>query len=224
VSGDQAIRAVEAAAQLLGAVIWPAVLVFFLWHFREPIRKFIDRAGELSLTAGGVEATLRTQKAAVNVGLAEAQRAAEAGEPAEVTDPQVIAAALPTPQTQQRLLGARILWVDDHPDNNRYERQALEALGIIVDLATSTDEALEKLRRQQYKLVISDMGRPPDRRAGYTLLDAMRQGGNHTPFVIYAGSRAPEHGAEARRHGAVGSTNSPQELVTMVTGAITTQP
>jgi CheY-like chemotaxis protein len=221
VSGDQVIRAIEAAAQVLGAVIWPAVLVFFVWHFRQPIRGLLDHASEVSLKAGGLEATLkRTQEAAVAVGLAEGARAASTGAPAVPTDPQTIAASLPTPRVQRLLQGARVLWVDDHPDNNRYERQALEALGIVIDLATSTSEAMDKLRQRPYDLIISDMGRPPDRRAGYTLLDQLRQAGNHTPYVIYASSRDPEHIAEARQHGAFGATNSPQDLVMMVTKAL----
>jgi DNA-binding NarL/FixJ family response regulator len=65
------------------------------------------------------------------------------------------------------------------------------------------------------------MGRPPDARAGYTLLDKLRSAGNKTPFVIYASSRAPEHVREALKHGAIGCTNSPQELVGIVTGALT---
>jgi CheY-like chemotaxis protein len=113
--------------------------------------------------------------------------------------------------------------VDDRPDNNRFERQALEALGIDIDLSTSTDDALEKIRRRSYDLIISDMGRPPDARAGYTLLDELRRSGNHTPYVIYAGSKAPEHIREARERGAIGSTNVPQELITIVTNALATR-
>jgi CheY-like chemotaxis protein len=128
---------------------------------------------------------------------------------------------LPGPREQRRLQGAKVLWVDDRPNNNRFERQALEALGIDVELSLSTDDALDKLRRRPYDLIISDMGRPGDPRAGYTLLDRLRSGGNLVPYVIYAGSRAPEHVREAREHGAIGSTNRPQELVSMVTAALT---
>jgi CheY-like chemotaxis protein len=111
--------------------------------------------------------------------------------------------------------------VDDRPSNNRFERQALEAIGVQIDLSTSTEEALEKIQRQSYDLIISDMGRPPDARAGYTLLDKLRSAGNKTPFVIYANSRAPEHVREALRHGAIGCTNVPQELMEIVTKALT---
>jgi CheY-like chemotaxis protein len=87
-------------------------------------------------------------------------------------------------------------------------------------LALSTEDALEKLARQNFDVIISDMGRPPDPQAGYTLLDQLRAAGNRTPFIIYAGSRAPEHQAESRRRGAVGCTNRPDELLEMVLAAI----
>jgi CheY-like chemotaxis protein len=82
----------------------------------------------------------------------------------------------------------------------------LEALGVTFVLAASTDEAIGKVKRQSFDAIISDMGRPPDSQAGYTLIDKLRADGNQTPFIIYAGSRAPEHRAEARRRGAVGCT------------------
>jgi CheY-like chemotaxis protein len=115
---------------------------------------------------------------------------------------------------------ATVLWVDDRPSNNIHERQALEALGVTFVLATSTNEALEKVKSQSFDVIISDMGRPPDPQAGYTLLNELRTSGNQTPFIIYAGSRAPEHRAEARRRGALGYTNRPDELFEMVVSAL----
>jgi CheY-like chemotaxis protein len=106
--------------------------------------------------------------------------------------------------------------VDDRPDNNIYERQALEALGMNFVLATSTEDALKKIARQRFDAIISDMGRPPDSRAGYTLLDKLRSSGDQTPFVIYAGSRDPDHVEESRRYGAIGCTNNANELFEMV--------
>jgi CheY-like chemotaxis protein len=125
-----------------------------------------------------------------------------------------------TPKSLRRLEEASVLWVDDNPSNNLYARKALEALGIHFTISTATDDALEKLRVNKYDVVISDMGRPPDNRAGYTLLAEMKKLGIKTPFVIYAGSNRPEHKAEARQKGAIGTTNNPQELFQMVLGAI----
>ncbi len=120
----------------------------------------------------------------------------------------------------RQIEGATGLWVDDRPTNNTYERQALEALDIRFTISTSTEDALEKLRYKTYDVIISDMGRPPDQRAGYTLLEKIKAMHITTPFIIYAGSRAPEHIAEARSRGAFGTTNVPQELFEMVIRAL----
>lgn len=114
----------------------------------------------------------------------------------------------------------RILWVDDRPDNNAYERQVFESLGITFDLALSTDEALERLSSSRYGAIISDMGRREGPREGYRLLGAVRAFDMITPFFIYAGSNAPQHKREAAEHGAQGSTNEANELVDMVTQAL----
>lgn len=89
-------------------------------------------------------------------------------------------------------------------------------------LATSTDKALEHISRKRFDIIISDMGRPPDSRAGYTLLDKLRADGDTTPFIIYASSRAPRHVAESRQHGAIGCTNNANELFRMVLLALET--
>jgi CheY-like chemotaxis protein len=113
-----------------------------------------------------------------------------------------------------------ILWVDDRPDNNFYEREALNRYGIEFELATSTETALNILSNSKFDVIISDMGRPPDSRAGYTLLKAVRERGDATPYFIYAGSRATEHVAEAARRGAQGTTNIADELIHMVLNAV----
>jgi CheY-like chemotaxis protein len=114
----------------------------------------------------------------------------------------------------------RILWVDDRPGNNTYERQVFESLGLTFDLALSTEEALEQLSSSRYGAIISDMGRREGPREGYRLLDAVRASDRVTPFFIYAGSNAPQHKREAAEHGAQGSTNRANELVDMVTQAL----
>lgn len=116
-----------------------------------------------------------------------------------------------------------VLWVDDRPDNNIYERRAFEAVGLRFTLALSTNEALDSLKRHKYAAIISDMGRREGAREGYVLLDAIRRQGDQTPFLIYAGSNLPEHKREATEHGGQGSTNNPQELFQMVMNAIITR-
>jgi CheY-like chemotaxis protein len=172
-----------------------------------------------------MEATVKRKvEVAAALGAAVATRPANNVQPEAISqETKAVAGAVidtMTPRALRRLEASTILWVDDKPDNNRYERQALEALGIRWILSTSTEDALAKTQHRTFDAIISDMGRPPDDRAGYTLVDALRSCGDRTPFIIYARSRAPEHIAEARRHGALGCTSRPHELIEMVLEAV----
>ncbi|HYB01696.1 MAG TPA: TIR domain-containing protein [Ktedonobacteraceae bacterium] len=163
-------------------------------------------------------------KLIVAAALAQAQeQASEAptNKPIEEKETEKRISELITPKASQQLAGAKVLWVDDRPQLNTYERQALEQLGIQFTISTSTEDALEKLQGDnKYSVIISDMGRPPDKQAGYTLLEEIRKRGITIPFIIYAGSRAPEYVAETRRRGGLGTTNRPIELFEMVVDAI----
>lgn len=213
---------------LFQAISWPLIALFFLIYFRAPIKKFFESIGELSIKAGGFEATAKTQQneASAYLGAAVVKNAAQdkgdqqisfednAREIANVVNKNV------TPRTIRKLEGTSVLWVDDNPSNNIYERRALEALGIRFIISTSTEDALQKVRTNNYNAIISDMGRLGDKQAGYTLLDALRKQGVRTPFIIYAGSNKPEHKAETIRRGGTGTTNNPQELFGLVINSI----
>jgi CheY-like chemotaxis protein len=88
-----------------------------------------------------------------------------------------------TPRIFRQTSKSQVLWVDDNPGNNVHERRALEVFGINFVLAKSTEEALEKIQQQSFDAIISDMGRPGDSTAGFTLLQKLRSAGNKTPFI-----------------------------------------
>jgi CheY-like chemotaxis protein len=200
--------------------------LFILIRFGRELRDFFSSLGELSLKGAGFEASLKRKQAEVVAALSAAAASKPDGDKTResVAKEAMIAADVVadcvTPRAIRRASRSTVLWVDDNPNNNSYERQALEALGVSFVLAISTDEALKKISRQRFDAIISDMGRPPDPRAGYTLLDKLRSSGDQTPFIIYASSREPEHVAESRRHGAIGCTNNANELFEMVLSAL----
>jgi len=101
-----------------------------------------------------------------------------------------------------------------------YERGAFEAIGLRFTLSLSTDEALERARDNKFAAIISDMGRKEGPREGYKLLDALRESGDKTPVIFYAGSNSPDHKRETEKHGGQGCTNNPQELFRLVTAAV----
>jgi CheY-like chemotaxis protein len=124
------------------------------------------------------------------------------------------------PEAQGKGAPKRILWVDDNPDNNIYERRAMAAYNVQFELALSTEEALSKLRQTAFDAIISDMHRPRDSQAAYTLLDILRKSGDLTPFFIYAGSQARSDAPRALSRGAQGSTDTPSELISSVMNSL----
>jgi CheY-like chemotaxis protein len=208
------LRFLGIAVQILGILAWPLVLLLLAARFHEPISEFLKNLSQFRVKAFGVEVTGRKrEEAAAALGAATVKD----GSTADASDFRAIADALPAPAAQQGLQRTNILWVDDNPDNNRFERRALETLGIRVAISTSTDDALSRTQSGSYDLIISDMTREPDPQAGYTLLEKLRKRGDQTLFVIYAGSSSPAHTAAARARGAVDYLSEPAALVGLVT-------
>ncbi len=115
----------------------------------------------------------------------------------------------------------RVLWVDDHPQNNIFEKRFFEERRIAVHNATSSADALRLLAMNHYDVVISDMGRGEDRLAGVRLVEEMRTRGNDTPFVIYTVRPNEPRRQQAQRDmvaeaGAQGVAVTPEEIRSVV--------
>ena len=110
-----------------------------------------------------------------------------------------------------------VLWVDDHPENNSWERRALESYGVRFVLARDTAEAEQFLQKgQPVAAIISDLGRRGDPQAGFTLLDWVRKVGKSTPYFLYTSRAAAHLSPIARAKGAQEMTSDPDALVGMV--------
>ncbi|NTU50089.1 MAG: response regulator [Desulfobulbaceae bacterium] len=223
---DDFVKLLEAVTKFVGVLAWPILVGYVLVKFAPAMNDFFASLGEFTFKGAGFEASAKRKQAEA----AAALTAAAAAQPDADLTPEstarsareaaeVVADAV-TPRTLRKASRATVLWVDDRPENNLYERQSLQALGVTFVIARSTEEALKNIKNQRFDAIISDMGRPPDDRAGYTLLKQLRANGDQTPYVIYAGSNAPEHKAEARKNGALGSTNRAAELFEYVLSAL----
>jgi DNA-binding NtrC family response regulator len=102
--------------------------------------------------------------------------------------------------------------VNYRPENNVYERKAMESMGLEFIIVLSTDEALQMLGARRFAAIISDIGRKEGPCEGYALLVAVRAKGETTPFLIYEASRARHHQREAALSGAQGAINIAEEL------------
>lgn len=192
-------------------IFWPIAALVLLIYLGDMLKDLLKDIDELSFKAGSLNLTAK--KVPVKTALPSKNVVGEVN--AVSTRSQA-----DRTHEQQPLRGFHILWVDDIPSNNVVERRAFEKMGVQFTISTSTEDALEKVRVGKYDAIISDMGRPPDLRAGYTLLQKLQQAQMDLPFVIYSSSNHPEHKAEAIRNGAVGATNHLSELVELVKEAL----
>ena len=114
--------------------------------------------------------------------------------------------------------GRRILWVDNHPENNQTERKALVGWGVEVQTRRTTAEAMTELRDKKdrpFDLVLSDWFRD-GKEEGLQLLGTMRSEKIDVPILFYFIASSDEFRkivAEASEHHAVGATSSPRELL-----------
>lgn len=113
-----------------------------------------------------------------------------------------------------------ILWVDDKPERNTYERRAFEGIGLECELALSTEEAASLLKRRHFAAVISDMKRKEGEFEGTKLLALLREGDSRTPFFIYSLSDPASFTKEVARLGGQGVTSDARELFQMVVSRV----
>jgi signal transduction histidine kinase/ActR/RegA family two-component response regulator len=89
-----------------------------------------------------------------------------------VTPAQAPAAAVPAADPPAASCGARILLVEDNAVNQMLAMGMLQKLGCVADLARDGEEALDKVRRIEYDVVLMDMQMP--RMDGLTATRAIR--------------------------------------------------
>ena len=107
----------------------------------------------------------------------------------------------------------RVLFVDNERGFLKTSKQILEMQGPFqVDLATSVEEAYEKMETKEYDLIISDYQMPKD---GLDFLKELRSEGNNIPFILFTGKGREEVAIQALNLGAdyyinkVGKPNKP---------------
>jgi len=111
----------------------------------------------------------------------------------------------------------RVLWVDDHPENNAGISNSLVERGMLVDTALSTEEALEKLAQQNYQVVLSDLGRGNSPEAGLDMLLTFKEKGIQIATGIYT-MRKDDYPEKLLAVGAAVVSNNGPEIENWVLG------
>jgi two-component system chemotaxis sensor kinase CheA len=146
-----------------------------------------------------------------------------AGRPCPVLDAALLIAAARSVRfvaepARPRL--APILVVDDSMTTRMLEQSILEAAGFEVDVATSAEEALDRLERRTYSLVLVDVEMPG--MDGFAMVSTMRSRPAlaQVPAILVTSRDAPidrKRGADAGAQGyIVKSTFDQAKLVAMI--------
>ena len=80
-----------------------------------------------------------------------------------------------------------VLWVDDIPRNNEssVNRLKTQHQNIIFELAYSTDDAIDKIQKNYFDVIISDLGRPEGREAGIDLWQILKTNNCYKPYALF---------------------------------------
>lgn len=212
--------------KVLPQIGWLALAAVLIYWFHGPILKTFEQNNIAKLGVAGVQVEF-VQK--------QVQQAAS-------SKSQSIPPALKDriERTAKRLFEASILWVDDNPANNLAERRAFTSLGITIDTAKSTDEALKYLATGTYQIIISDEHRDEKNSALCFGGDDTSQPANEgcffmrevkktfenmrkkmPPLIFYSSFVDPEWGTPVY---AFGATTRVDELFHLVLDALERQP
>ena len=104
----------------------------------------------------------------------------------------------------------RILWIDNHPENNQHEISLLQKIGLTVKLAQSSEAADRIISSGNVDLILSDRSRGGNRREGFEYLHSLVNRGVKIPVVFYVGYHEE---AEGKSPYAFGITHYPSEII-----------
>ena len=154
-------------AGLLGMVIIAAIIILIIIIRPEPTTEFIRGITKFKWGLKGIEIERDVKSVA---------------EKYNTPQPDVRTALSAVP------LNGRILWVDDHPENNIGEIDLLRRRGVVIDVAATNSGAIQLAKGRSYNLVLSDIGRDNNETANAGLelpkeLDKALDG--KRPFVIF---------------------------------------
>jgi len=112
----------------------------------------------------------------------------------------------------------KVLWVDDHPQNNIGLQYAFQALGMVVICIDSNAGIQEAFTTADgFDVVITDMYRDAIKdRPGLQTVDIIRKQHPGVPVVIYAGSYTAAHANEPVSSPVIADTNDTRRVFTIV--------
>ncbi|MDJ0620958.1 MAG: hypothetical protein QNJ63_30185 [Calothrix sp. MO_192.B10] len=187
--------------KIIPSILWVIFLLILLFVFFEPIKKvLIPQLTELKVF--GIEAKFIKQELAK----------------AAIKNPEVKEEALnQVTRRSQRIAsiiqGARLLLVNDIPEEMTHVKRILHSLGVFVDVARTTQSALNMLANTDYDVILSDMSRDGIPDEGLRFLNESIKRRISRPTIFTVGIFDPSKGVPPY---AFGITNRVDEMLNLI--------
>jgi CheY-like chemotaxis protein len=137
----------------IAAAMWVVLAVVVFLTLRHPLAERVKVLTKLGLSPTGLSMEFAEKKLDEAVSGSDEESKRAIGEVAKRS-------VLDRLERNADLLSrARILWVDDHPENNTPIIELLRQFGARVETPRSNDEAFALLRANRYDVIISDVAR-----------------------------------------------------------------
>ena len=208
-------------AALLSAIadlLWPITALLLLVLISRPVSRMIGqianrggtiKIGEFELSLPEIAQQQQASISDLQAQVAELKKAVETNSAAVGTKSIIAETKSATARG-----GKRILWVDDHPENNGSLQAALADQGFEIQNALTTEAAFQFFAPATFDFVISDMQRGMDRSAGLSLARSNKQKDPAQKFAIYCGvGNAKRLAGSEKENGVDLITASPIELM-----------
>jgi CheY-like chemotaxis protein len=198
--------------ELLLGPIWSAIVALIalalVVAFRRPLGRLLWKLGVTRINLLGVDVEWIVDQTA------DAYRHRQLPVPAI---PHLRAFGILSARLAPLVKNHRLLWVDDNPQGNNTEARLLRRLGVEIEGATDTRQALDSIAGSPapFDLVISDW----DRGGGDDALDLVRQMRSQNieiPVVVYAGMVDAYRRAKAADLGISAVVREPDALLSHV--------
>jgi CheY-like chemotaxis protein len=137
----------------ISAALWVVLAFIVFLALRRGLGDRLPFLSKLGLSPTGVSMEFAEAKLAEAASQYDAETARSVG---EVTTRTVFNRLQ---RNADLLRGCRILWVDDHPDNNVAILDILRKYGALVETPLSNRDALSLLGSSRYDVILSDVGR-----------------------------------------------------------------
>jgi hypothetical protein len=195
-NADQWVKLIQIVFPFFQALIVPLTIYLVFRYFGPSIKKFIENSSKVSgkISPTGIEFSteqLETTTGQVSASLTAASISKEAislevNSSSASDNPQrspkilssnsvleigyVVGQAL-NPQVTKQLTNTSILWIEDIHEDNNFEKNAIETLGIQLVTCKSIVEALGKIQLNQYDVIISSVDFNSNKQKLYILLE-----------------------------------------------------